>query len=92
MRGFFLLKRQASRGTIAKVRLSDFWRLMDDEFGAGYSRTLASSLVLSAVGGVTAQEALAKGVAPRDVWLAICEMQDVPPERRLGRDQPIKEK
>lgn len=87
-----MLKAQASRGTIAKVRLSDFWRLMDDEFGAGYSRTLASSLVLSAVGGVSAQEALVKGVPPRDVWLAVCEMQDVPPERRLGRDQPVKER
>jgi hypothetical protein len=64
---------------------------MDDEFGAGYSRTLASSLVLAEVGGVTADEALAKGVAPRDVWLAICNMQDVPPERRLGKDIPPKE-
>ena len=64
---------------------------MDDEFGVGYSRTLASSLVLAEVGGVTADEALAKGVAPRDVWLAICNMQDVPPERRLGKDIPPKE-
>lgn len=71
--------------------MSNFWRLMDDEFGAGYSRTLASSLVLAEVGGVTADEALAKGVAPRDVWLAICNMQDVPPERRLGKDIPPKE-
>lgn len=64
---------------------------MDDEFGAGYSRTLASSLVLAEVGGVTATEALGKGVEPRDVWLAICNMQDVPPERRLGKDIPPKE-
>lgn len=71
--------------------MSNFWRLMDDEFGAGYSRTLASSLVLAEVGGVTADEALAKGVAPREVWLAICNMQDVPPERRLGKDIPPKE-
>lgn len=92
MRGSFCLRRPGTRGRIAKVRLSDFWRLMDDEFGAGYSRTLASTLVLSAVGGVSAQDALAKGVPPRDVWLAMCEMQDVPPERRLGRDQPIRER
>lgn len=68
------------------VRLSDFWRLMDDEFGAGYSRVLASELVLSDVGGRSAQRALSDGVPPRDVWIAICEKQDVPPERRLGRD------
>ena len=68
------------------MRISDFWRLMDDEFGAGYSRVLSSSLSLAGVGGRTADEALASGVNPRDVWLAVCEVQDVPAERRLGRD------
>ena len=59
---------------------------MDDEFGAGYSRVLSSTLVLAAVGGRTADQALSAGVSPRDVWLAMCEVQDVPPDRRLGRD------
>ena len=59
---------------------------MDDEFGAGYSRVLSSSLVLAGVGGRTADQALTAGVPPRQVWLALCEVQDVPPERRLGRD------
>ncbi|MCB5293610.1 DUF3046 domain-containing protein [Arthrobacter sp. SO3] len=68
------------------MRISDFWRLMDDEFGAGYSRVLSSSLVLAGVGGRTAEQALNAGVPPRQVWLALCEVQDVPPERRLGRD------
>ncbi|GLU57860.1 DUF3046 domain-containing protein [Paenarthrobacter ureafaciens] len=68
------------------MRASDFWRLMDDEFGAGYSRVLAGSLVLAGVGGRTATDALASGFDPRDVWLAVCDVQDVPPERRLGRD------
>ncbi|WP_420180677.1 DUF3046 domain-containing protein [Paenarthrobacter sp. TA1.8] len=68
------------------MRASDFWRLMDDEFGAGYSRVLANSLVLAGVGGRTAVEALASGHQPREVWLAVCEVQDVPPERRLGKD------
>jgi hypothetical protein len=68
------------------VRISDYWRLMDDEFGAGYSRVLSSTLVLAGVGGRTADQALAAGVSPRQVWLAVCEVQDVPPERRLGRD------
>ncbi|MBB6403321.1 DUF3046 domain-containing protein [Arthrobacter sp. AZCC_0090] len=68
------------------MRISDFWRLMDDEFGAGYSRVLSGSLVLAGVGGRTANDALAAGYSPRDVWLALCDVQDVPPERRLGRD------
>jgi hypothetical protein len=59
---------------------------MDDEFGAGYSRVLSSSLVLAGVGGRTADQALGEGVPPRQVWLALCDVQDVPPERRLGRD------
>lgn len=71
--------------------MSDFWRLMDDEFGAGYSRTLAASLVLAEVGGFTASEALAKGMAPKKVWQAMCKMQDVPPERWLGRDMAPKD-
>lgn len=68
------------------MRISDYWRLMDDEFGAGYSRVLSSSLVLAGAGGRTADQALAAGVSPRQVWLAVCDVQDVPPERRLGRD------
>jgi len=59
---------------------------MDDEFGAGYSRVLSNSLVLAGVGGRTADQALSAGVPPRQVWLALCDVQDVPPERRLGRD------
>ncbi len=59
---------------------------MDDEFGAGYSRVLSSSLVLAGAGERTADQALKAGVPPRQVWLAVCDVQDVPPERRLGRD------
>jgi hypothetical protein len=43
------------------------------------------------VGGRTAVEALRAGQNPRAVWLAVCEMQDVPQERRLGKDRPLKD-
>lgn len=68
------------------VRQSDFWRLMDDEFGAGYSRVLASELVLADLGDRSAVQALSAGTEPRRIWRAICEKQDVPSDRRLGRD------
>lgn len=68
------------------MRLSDFWRLMDDEFGERYSRTLARDLVVDQLGDRTAAEALDVGVDPRAVWEAVCRAQDVPGERRLGRD------
>ncbi|MCZ2403707.1 DUF3046 domain-containing protein [Paenarthrobacter sp. Z7-10] len=68
------------------MRLSDFWRLMDNEFGDGYSRVLARDLVLGPVDGRTAAQALQAGVEPRRVWLAVCDVQDIPAARRLGRD------
>ena len=55
--------------------------------GHGYSRVLGGSLVprrRRQAGQPT--QALAAGVNPRDVWLAVCDVQDVPAERRLGRD------
>ena len=59
------------------MRISDFWRLMDDEFGPAYSRVLASDLVLTGLGGLSAAQALEKGVEPKRIWLAVCDMQDI---------------
>jgi len=61
---------------------------MAEEFGAAYADSLARSHVMAALGGRTAQEALDAGVAPREVWLALCADMDVPEERRHGRDLP----
>ncbi|WP_315311853.1 DUF3046 domain-containing protein [Rothia dentocariosa] len=69
------------------MKLSEFWTNMDYEFGAGYARVLAGDLVLGSLGNMTALEALETGVAPKDVWLAVCETQDIPEVRRLGPDR-----
>ncbi|QAY74315.1 DUF3046 domain-containing protein [Agromyces protaetiae] len=69
------------------MKLSEFQLAVDDEFGAGYASVLLQDLVLEAVGGRTAREALAAGVPPREVWLALCEATDVPPARRHGVGQ-----
>ena len=45
-------------------------------------------LVISALGERTADEALAAGLAPRDVWLALCAVMDVPRERWYGAGRP----
>lgn len=55
-----------------------------DEFGAEYGRVLTSDLVLGAVGGRTADQAIAAGVDAREVWLALCDATDVPANRRYG--------
>ena len=54
------------------MRLSSFWQLMADEFGAGYSRVLARDLVLGELEHRTAAEAIEAGVDPRTVWFALC--------------------
>ena len=69
------------------MKLSEFWANMDYEFGAGYARVLAGDLVLGSLGNMTALEALEAGVAPKYVWLAVCETQDIPEVRRLGPDR-----
>ena len=69
------------------VRLSQFWILMEDEFGPTYAVSLARDLALDALGGRTAQEALDAGLPPRDVWLALCDAQEVPEARRHGKDK-----
>ena len=69
------------------VRLSQFWILMEDEFGPTYAVSLARDLALDALGGRTAQEALDAGLPPRQVWLALCDAQDVPEARRHGKDR-----
>ncbi|WP_038467879.1 MULTISPECIES: DUF3046 domain-containing protein [Arthrobacter] len=68
------------------MRVSEFWRLMDEEFSPSYSRVVARDLVLSGVGGNTASEALRAGYEPRKIWLEVCKVQDVPESRWLGRD------
>lgn len=70
------------------MRVSEFWTLVDDEFGTAYGRSLAADHVLLVLGDRTAREALDSGVEPREIWLALCEALDVPVERRLGRDRP----
>jgi Protein of unknown function (DUF3046) len=69
------------------VRLSQFWTFMEDEFGRTYAASLARDLSLDELGGRTAEQALDDGVPPRQVWLALCDAQDVPEARRLGKDK-----
>lgn len=76
------------RGRLGRVRLSQFWTLMDGEFGPAYSRVLADRQVLGALSGRTAAEAIEAGVPPKQVWAAICDAMDVPEQRRLGPDRP----
>jgi len=66
------------------VRLSEFRIAVADEFGDAYGRVLTRDVVLSAVGGLTADQAIKAGFPPGQIWNALCEVQDVPADRRYG--------
>ena len=66
------------------MRLSEFRRALSAEFGDSYGRVLTRDLVLTPLGGQTADDALAAGIPARDVWLALCAVTDVPPNRWYG--------
>ncbi|HEY0248982.1 MAG TPA: DUF3046 domain-containing protein [Gryllotalpicola sp.] len=66
------------------MRLSEFNRAVEQEFGAAYGRQLVHDLVLIELGARTAEQALEVGLPAREVWLALCEATDVPVSRRYG--------
>ena len=57
------------------MKHSEFWRAVDTVFGSAYGRSLARDLVLVGL-GMTAEEALAAGERPVDVWNALCDDTD----------------
>lgn len=61
---------------------------MATEFGDAYAAVVLNDLVLPEFGNRTGLQALGDGVAPREVWLAICAATDVPRERRYGVGLP----
>ncbi len=64
------------------MRLTEFWALMDEQFGRVYARSLAVDYRLPAL-GATAAEAIEKGVSPKRVCQAVCAEFEVPSNRRL---------
>ncbi|HIY85465.1 MAG TPA: DUF3046 domain-containing protein [Candidatus Yaniella excrementavium] len=69
------------------MRESQFWTLIQDEFGSANAGVIAASLELPEL-NATAQDALAQGVDPKIVWAAVCDLHDIPAPQRLGKDIP----
>src|SRR5690606_6748113 len=65
-----------------RVRLSEFWALVEQEFGAAYGRSIAGRHAIHALADRTAEEAIEAGVPVRRVWDSLCDDFDVPPGRR----------
>ncbi|WP_151526234.1 DUF3046 domain-containing protein [Serinicoccus kebangsaanensis] len=72
------------------MRLSEFWELVEQEFGSGYGAVVARTQVLGSLGGRTAEDALHQGESVRRVWEAVCRDMDVPPEHHFPPGEPRK--
>jgi|TARA_B110000503_G_scaffold131628_1_gene206557 hypothetical protein len=72
------------------VTRSEFFIAVGDEFGALQGRSLLRDLVIQKLGNRSADQALADGVAPREVWFALCGAMDVPEHRWHGAGLPRK--
>lgn len=68
------------------MRLSEFWALMEQEFGGAYGRTVAMTHAIHALGDRTATQAIDEAVPVRRVWTALCDDLQVPAQRRYLAD------
>ncbi|MFI5907345.1 DUF3046 domain-containing protein [Dactylosporangium sp. NPDC051541] len=53
------------------MRLTDFWQRLEQVFGPGYAKSIAHDQVLSQLGGLTIEEALAGKFDTAEVWRAV---------------------
>ena len=65
-------------GTLAQVRLTEFWARMRAQFGEAYAQSVAKDYVFEKLGGLTIERALAEGQDAKLVWRAVCDTFDVP--------------
>ncbi|HEV8555412.1 MAG TPA: DUF3046 domain-containing protein [Actinophytocola sp.] len=64
------------------MRNTVFRRLMSQEFGEIRAEMLARDHVFSSLGNRTVDQALEAGLPAKEIWRAVCEVFEVPPERR----------
>ena len=64
------------------MRLTEFWRRMNTQFGEAYAQSVAKDFVFSNLGGRTIERALADGVDTKVVWRAVCDTFKVPENLR----------
>jgi hypothetical protein len=73
---------QSRGGSLAAVRLTEFWRRMDEQFGAAYAQSVAKDYVLAGLGGRTVAQALADGDDVKAIWRAVGAAFNVPERLR----------
>jgi Protein of unknown function (DUF3046) len=75
-------KRSRPAGSLAAVKLTEFWDRMREQFGEVYAESVAKDQVLAALGDRTVNQALADGEDAKTVWRAVVETFDVPERLR----------
>lgn len=63
------------------MRITEFWRRMDERFGSTYARSVAADYRLPEL-GATIDQALAQGVEAKQIWHAVCAEFDMPGQLR----------
>lgn len=53
------------------MRLTEFWRRLEETFGPAYAASVAHDQVLSQLGGRTIEQALADHVEVHEIWRAV---------------------
>lgn len=64
------------------MRHTEFWARMEHALGPAYARSWADMFVMGELGGRTASQALADGVPPKEVWLAVWRALGLPASER----------
>lgn len=64
------------------MRLTEFWRRMEEHFGVGYARSWARDQHLAELGGLSVDEALAGDWDAKDVWRAVWTHEGMAPRDR----------
>ena len=64
------------------MRLTEFWRRMDEQFGQAYAQSVAKDYVIAGLGGRTVMQALEDGEDVKVIWRAVCAAFDVPARLR----------
>jgi DUF3046 family protein len=69
-------------GNVARVRLTEFWERMREQFGEAYAESVAQDYVIGSLGSRTINQALADGEDTKVVWRAVCDAFHVPERMR----------
>jgi Protein of unknown function (DUF3046) len=64
------------------MRITVFRKMMAEEFGEIRADMLARDHVFSSLGNRTVDQALEAGVSTKEIWRAVCDAFEVPPDRR----------